>query len=142
MRKLIVFIAIITIGIFLSGCEYLPEDFQEQLTHELCANEPENPLCDLDLLNELEDQIVIDVVDNVVAKVKEKANKSNCKNMIAPNNPDLLEVCETDDYLFLPEGVDDFIPLRVEFMDDYFVVKGVTDDVNEELTIRRLGSRI
>jgi len=136
MKKTLLLFVILLGVLFLSGCDYLPSDLQDHLTHELCANDPENPLCDLEILQDLEDDIVKDVVTDVVLKVKEKANKSNCSNMIAPDNPDLLAVCETDDYLFLPEGVDDFTPIDVVFEDDFFVVSGVTDDVNEELIIK------
>ena len=45
MRILLLFIGVLFLSFGLAACDLLPEDVQEQITEELCKEDPNNELC-------------------------------------------------------------------------------------------------
>lgn len=54
MRKLL-FITVLSFGLFLSGCDLIPEEYRDQLgdlASDYCEENPDNQVCDLDLTSD------------------------------------------------------------------------------------------
>ena len=135
MKKLLMFIVILSITFVLAGCDLLPEDVEDILSEELCREDPNNELCDVDNLEELEEEIVKELVADAFMKAKEKANKTKCSMVISPTNPDLIDECMMEESTMIPEGVTDFDPFKVEIKGLTAFVTGTTNNDGEELTI-------
>ena len=135
MKKLMSLATVFVLGIVLSGCDLVPEDVQDQLNDLLCEESPDDPLCNLESIEDLEEEVVMDLVEEVLLKAKEKANKTKCSSVIAPGSVELIEECAIDDFFFLPDEVDMFTPLTVTSDGMEYVITGFTDDSSEELVI-------
>lgn len=113
MKKIWLVLTIVFTVLTLSGCDLLSEDLQDKISEELCKEDPDNELCDLDALSDLEDDIVMDFVEDFHKKVKDGTLADTCMEYISPSNPDLLMKCREGDLMFLPEGIDTFTPVSV-----------------------------
>ncbi len=136
MKKMLTMVTILVFSLVLSGCDLLGDEQVQEQVDLLCVEDPDNELCDLETLKDLEEDEILDFIDSVMMKAKEKANRTKCSSLIAPGSTGLIEECSTDDFFFIPEGVDTFNPVSIMVEGDYYVVVGTTDDSQEELSIK------
>lgn len=135
MRKIFLFITVLAFGLVLSGCDLIPQDVQDQIQEEVCIEDPDNPICALDSLADLEQEVVINLVDEIMLKAKEEADGTICSDFIAPGSTDLLDECSTNDFFFLPDVVNEFTALSVIADGTLYTITGMTDDATQELTL-------
>ena len=130
--------ALVGFSLILAGCDLIPEDVQEKLSEELCRDNPDNELCDLENVKDLEDQAIIDFVNEAFTKAKEQANDTTCETVFSPTNPDLLDKCRDTDNPLIPADIDSFSALTVVKDGDYYVVTGETNNPGQQfvLTVR------
>lgn len=59
MKKMFLLIGVLAVSFTLSACDLLPEDILEQTQEEICAEDPENEICDVENIDDL-DKIIND----------------------------------------------------------------------------------
>lgn len=132
MKKLIMAVSIFLLTITLAGCGFLPDDIEEKVTQELCANDPDHELCDLDKLDQLEEQVVIALVQESLTKI----NGDGCLDIVFTGNKSLMETCENSPEDLIPEGVTSLEILSFKENDGEYTVYGTTNIEGLELEIR------
>ncbi len=128
MKKILLLGVIIIIGFGLSGCEFLPEETFDQISEDLCRENPDHELCDLESLDDVEDELVTNLVMDLKETVGDGID-DDCDGIIAPSNPDLLDKCRNGD--LFPEGIEDFEVIDVMKTDDTYEVTLKTMNDNE-----------
>ena len=125
MKKLMLLTVLFMSGFTLSGCDLIPTDVVEDLSEELCREDPSNPLCDIEDLSTVEASVaeglvldVIDVLNNDTADL--------CDTVVSITNTDLLDACK--DGSLLPEGVTSFTVIKAEQDGNVYVFQGSTGE--------------
>lgn len=136
MKKIVMFIGLFVAVLTLSGCDFLSDDLQDQISEELCKNDPDNELCDLDALQDLEDQVVTNFVEEFQMKVQDGTLAEVCEEFISPSNPNLLEQCRNDELVILPEGVTTFTSSSVTEDGNTYSIKGEEEMDGKELYVK------
>lgn len=137
MKRFIVLTMMLSFGLFLSGCDLISQDVIDQVSEELCAEDPDNELCNPEALQNLEDAVVMELAEEAYLRVKEKANKTSCRTYFSPTNVDLLNQCLDENNSLIPEGFETFTSVSVEADGDFYKVTGTsTDDVEITVIVR------
>ena len=146
MRKVLLFIGVLFLSFGLAACDLLPEDVQEQITEELCKEDPNNELCNLDTLEDLEDNAVIALVEDLYEKYKDTDVTDYCEDFISPSNPDLLDKCRSNDFSLFPEDLTEWTPTEVSKDGSMYKVKGEHNlsnmEFHVELTVVDIDGRL
>jgi hypothetical protein len=132
MKKLIMIVTVLLLTITLAGCDFLPDDQEEKVTQELCANDPNHELCDIDNLDQIEEQIVIELVQESLTKI----NGDGCMDILFAGNESLMETCENNPQDLIPEGVTSLEVLSFKQNNGEYTIYGATNIDGLELEIK------
>jgi len=132
MKRLTLIIAVFLTVLTLAGCGLLPDDVVDEATQELCADDPNNELCDLDNLAQLEEQVVVQLVKDAITKI----NGIGCLDIVFVGNKSLMETCENSPEDLVPNGVTSLEVLSFEEIDGQYTIYGKTNMDGVELEIK------
>ncbi len=127
MRRIILLVTVLFIGFGLSGCDLLTPDIIEQVSEDLCREDPTNALCDITDLTTVTEaaaqQLVLDAVDTVY-----QGNPELCDAVFSVTNTALLDSCK--DGSLLPADVASFTVLGYEQVGNTYVFQGSTSETS------------
>lgn len=134
MKRLVTLLIVMSTSLALVGCGLLPEDVQEVLSQELCEENPDHELCDLEHVEMVEEQVIVELVQSAMTKF----NQDGCPDLVFAGNRTLSETCRNNLEELIPEGVTSFSPSSITVDDFEYTLFGDTniDGVQLEITIK------
>ena len=135
MKKIVIIISMLSFGLFLSGCD---QEVLDQVSEELCTEDPDHELCNPDALQNIEDEIVMTIAEEAFMRAKEKANKTKCRDYFSPTNVELLNQCLDEENSLIPVEYETFTATSVVSDGEFYIVTGTTTDDLEIVVVVRL----
>ncbi|QMS84723.1 hypothetical protein [Candidatus Xianfuyuplasma coldseepsis] len=127
MKRIVLLGIVLLTGFTLSGCDLIPQSVVEQVSEELCREDPTNELCLIDDLSDITEtvaeELVIDAINTLNA-----ADPELCDTVFSITNTDLIDACKAG--TLLPEGVTSFTVLTFEQTGDTYTFKGSTGETS------------
>lgn len=138
MKKLGV-LFLFTIGLLLSGCDLLNEDFIGDVIDGIdeldCSENPDNELCNLIPSSDIEEAIIYELIQLVLSDDFDLNLEDNCSLVIVPTDEELTKQCAMGEFMFFVDTVTGFYPTSISNEGDVYTVTGTTDVEREQLTI-------
>lgn len=138
MKKYIMIFALTLLVFTMSGCDLIQSDTIEKATEELCRENPDSELCNIDSLDDIEESVVLNLFNNMLENIDTMDINEYCEQFISVTNIDLLDNCRTDITLLFPEGIEDFEVLSVVKEGEEYKVE-LHNIVTDEMTTFTLG---
>ncbi|MDC0558914.1 hypothetical protein OAO42_00730 [Candidatus Izimaplasma bacterium] len=135
MKRLVLLTFIAFSGLLLAGCDLIPTDVADQLSEELCRDNPDNELCDIENLNSIEEDVVKALVQEAFTEIKD-GNADACSQVFAITNTDLLDDCMDAVSTLIPTDVTEFEVTEVVKEGDFYIIKGRTNNSDEFIEIK------
>lgn len=131
MKRISMFVTLFITMLTLVACDLIPEEVFDEVTDviskELCEEDPDNVLCTLESLDDLEDIIVLGLVEEFHEGYMSDDYSKYCTLLISPSNPELIDACMNKEFEILPADISQFTPEMVENDGSSYVVKGTHD---------------
>ena len=93
MKRMFLLVFTLFSGFFLAGCDLISPEKVEDLSKELCETNPDSELCNIENLNDLEEDVIADLVEKAFLELK-SANTDTCADYFSVTNPNLIDECE------------------------------------------------
>jgi len=122
-------------GFFLAGCDLISPEKVEDLSKELCETNPDSELCNIENLNDLEEDVIADLVEKAFLELK-SANTDTCADYFSVTNPNLIDECEKAVNNLIPNGVTTFEVLSISKSGEFYTIKGKTNNADEFVEIK------
>jgi hypothetical protein len=113
MKKYITVFALALLVFTLSGCDLIQSDTIQTATEEFCLENPDNELCNIDSLDDIEESVVLSLFNDMLENLDTTDIDEYCNQFISADNRELLESCKTDIKSLFPEGIEDYEVLSV-----------------------------
>lgn len=125
MKKIFLLAVILITGFTLTGCDLIPKDIIDQVSEDLCREDPTNELCTIDNLSTVTDAVAEQMVLDAITTINGDGTVA-CDTVFSITNTTLLDSCK--DGSLLPEGVTSFTVISSEKNGDVYVFKGSTTE--------------
>ena len=123
MKKLFLLGMLLMSGFLLSACDGFNQDTVDQLSEELCRENPTHELCNIENLDTAAESAVEELVLDAIEALK-AGDSDVCDTIFAITNTDLLDDCK--DGSLLPTGVTAFTVIETSKDGDSYIFKGST----------------
>jgi hypothetical protein len=134
MKRFFLFFGLIITSLTLTACDFIPEDIIDQIdqaTEEICLEDPDNPVCDIESLDDIEESVVRGLVTDAVALLNDPDNNA-CDTVFSVTNPDLIDRCKAGE--LVSEDITGFTIDSYEQDGDTYIFKG-TNEMGDPLEI-------
>lgn len=122
MKRLLVFGLAILLSVGLAGCDLIPSEVIDVVSEELCREDPTNELCQLDSLNDLENEIILDLFNDILSNYTEDDLETYCEEYFSVSSTDLLDSCRLDKDTLFPMGIENFEAVSIDLVGDNYEI--------------------
>lgn len=123
MRKSLSFIVLMVLLLVLSGCDLISPDVLDKASEELCRENPEHELCQIEDFAQVENDIVLGLFNDVIENYTNTEDTEFCENLFSITNIELLDKCREDRNSLVPENFDNYVAIDVTKDGDYYVIR-------------------
>ncbi|MGS0972235.1 MAG: hypothetical protein ACVCEJ_03185 [Candidatus Izemoplasmataceae bacterium] len=131
MKRLFVLGFMLLFSFTLAGCEFIPDEVIEQASEEVCREDPDNPVCDIENMDNLEDQVVLELFEQVRTYYTNEELDARCETVFSVTNVDLLDRCRSEETKLFPDEIKDYEVEEIEETSEGYQITLINRNSNE-----------